>query len=598
MLRCTALILSTLVLCSVARAADAPVPVALQQTGDGFTLLRNAQPYFIQGAGGDASKQFLVDCGGNSFRTWGSENIDDKLDEAQRLGLTVTIGMWLGHEGPGFNYNNSDQVAAQFERAKAAVLKYRNHPAVLIWAIGNEMEGYAKGDNAAIWSSIESIAAMIHKLDPNHPTMTVIAEIGGKRIANINRLCPDIDIIGINSYGGVPSLAQRYRATGGVKPYIVTEFGPAGTWEVDKNSWGVPIELTSTAKADSYRAGYEKSILAEKGKLCLGSYVFAWGNKQEATATWYGLFLSDGTRLEPIDTMTELWSGKKPAHPCPQIHSLKVDGKDQVDPGDTVKVVLDAVDPQNSPLKVKWTLTKDLAKYDTGGETQEAPPSFPDAIVNSDQHSAEIHMPPGGGGYWLYAFVYNNTGGGAVADLPLHVSGEEIKPKPPIAKLPLILYEDGLKQMPYIFSGWMGKTDAIAMDEKCTVSPHTGATCMKCEFNSPDNFGGIIWQSPVNDWGSLPGGFNLTGATKLTFWARGDAGGEIVNFKLGVIGNDKPFPDSASAGLEKVELTKEWKQYTIDLAGKDLSQIKTGFAWVVGGQGHPIAFYLADIKYE
>jgi hypothetical protein len=147
-------------------------------------------------------------------------------------------------------------------------------------------------------------------------------------VKNINRLCPDIDVIGINSYGGGPSIAKRYRDAGGTKPFVITEFGPPGVWEVGKNSWDAPTELTSTAKGAAYRATYEQSILAEKGKLSLGSYVFAWGNKQEATATWYGLFLPDGARLESIDVMTELWSGRKPANRCPQIASLKPDGKE------------------------------------------------------------------------------------------------------------------------------------------------------------------------------------------------------------------------------------------------------------------------------
>ena len=57
----------------------------------------------------------------------------------------------------------------------------------------------------------------------------------------------DIDIIGINSYGGGPSLAQRYKQAGGTKPYLVTEYGPPGIWEIGKNAWGAYPEPTSTA---------------------------------------------------------------------------------------------------------------------------------------------------------------------------------------------------------------------------------------------------------------------------------------------------------------------------------------------------------------
>jgi len=181
-----------------------PVKVALDEKDGNFQLLHDAKPYFIQGAGGSASKQLLKDCGGNSFRTWGADGIDNQLDEAQKLGLTVTIGIWLGHTEQGFSYDNDAAVAAQFNRARQAILKYRNHPALLMWAIGNEMEGYKNGDNPKIWKAIEDIAKTAHQLDPNHPTMTIMAEIGGARIKNVHELCPDIDVVGINSYGGGP----------------------------------------------------------------------------------------------------------------------------------------------------------------------------------------------------------------------------------------------------------------------------------------------------------------------------------------------------------------------------------------------------------
>ena len=66
----------------------------------------------------------------------------------------------------------------------------------------------------------KDLAKMAHTLDPNHPTLTVVAELGGDKIKQINALCPDIDIVGINSYAGGPSIAARYRAAGGIKPFM------------------------------------------------------------------------------------------------------------------------------------------------------------------------------------------------------------------------------------------------------------------------------------------------------------------------------------------------------------------------------------------
>jgi len=572
----------------------------LVQNEGNFQLLVDGKPFFIKGAGGSASKQYLKDSGGNSFRTWGvGDETQAQLDEAQRLGLKVTLGIWIGHSDQGFNYSNPAAIKKQFETAKAAVMKYKDHPAVLAWAVGNEMENEkgSQGDNPVIWAAVNQIAAMIHKVDPNHPTMTVVAEVTPPKIEAINSIATAIDIVGINSYGGGPSLAKRYRDGGGTKPYVICEFGPAGTWEVPKNDWGACQEQTSTAKAASYRATYEKSVLAEKDKLCLGSYAFAWGNKQEATATWYGLFLPDGERLEPIDTLTELWGGKLSPNRCPQVQPLKVLTSNRVKPGETIKVQLDVKDPENDPLKIVWRLDKDYAMYGGAGEAQPIPPSYPEAIVKNGESTVELKMPEDKGGYWLYAIVHDNHNGAAVVDVPLYVDGGRDRAVTANkAKIPFAIFGEGAVGMPYVWSGWMGKTDAIEMDEKSADNPHSGDTCMKCGFKSPDNFGGIIWQSPANDWGQKPGGYDLSGAKKLTFWARGAEGGEKVKFVIGVI-KDKQFNDSAHAEATET-LTNDWKQYSINLTGKNLSTIKTGFGWVVGGQRQPVTFYLDDIRYE
>ena len=259
----------------------------------------------------------LAAAGANSIRTWGADDIDELLDEAHALGLSVTVGIWLGHERHGFDYNDETQVREQLELARQAVLRYKDHPAVLIWGIGNEMEGFESGDNPAIWAAVNDVAEMVKALDPAHPTMTVTAEIGGGRIANVNELCPAIDIHGINSYGGALSLAERYRKAGPTKPFVLTEFGPPGAWEMPESAWGAPYELTSTEKAAFYRRSYESSVAGVPG-LALGSYAFIWGYKMEATGTWFGMFLPDGSRLGAVDVMTELWSGKPPkdlAHP-------------------------------------------------------------------------------------------------------------------------------------------------------------------------------------------------------------------------------------------------------------------------------------------
>lgn len=579
-------------------ASAAPSRVEVKSTGAGrFQLLVDGKPFFVQGAGGNRSREFLKQIGGNAVRTWGVDQLDEALDEAQKNGLKVCAGIWIEHERHGFSYDDPTFIQAQYDRAKAAILKYKDHPALLLWAIGNEMEG-EKGDKPRIWKAVNDIAKLAKELDPNHPTMTVVAELGGEKVPAFNKLCPDVDILGINSYAGAPSIPDRYRALGGTKPYLVTEFGPHGTWEIPKNDWNVVQEPTSTVKADMYRTSYTRAILGEKNKLCLGSFVFLWGNKQEATATWFGMFLSDGARTGAVDVMQEFWSGKPPTNRVPTIERIAVD-HNRVEPGATVTATLNAGDPENDTLTVEWKLIAEAKRYGIGGDHEDAPEEVPGAVTKGDLVGATINLPKDPGAYRLFVTVRDPSNGVATANVPLLAGAIPTASRDtlaPAAKLPFLLYGDGADQRAFVSSGWMGKTDAIQMDPESTDSPKVGATCLRAAFNSGDDFGGVVWQSPANDWGEAAGGLDFSRAKKLLFWARGADGGERVEFKLGVIGKDRPFFDTGSAA-QVLTLTKEWKEYTIDLKGKDLRRIKSPFVWVVEGRGKPTTFFLDEIRY-
>jgi hypothetical protein len=155
----------------------------------------------------------------------------------------------------------------------------------------------------------------------------------------------------------------------------------------------------------------------------------------------------------------------------------------------------------------------------------------------------------------------------------------------------------------YIPAGYMGDTSDIKIETACFDNPHSGTTCIKVTYaNAASNgarWGGVYWQSPANNWGDKKGGFDLTGAKKLVLWARGANGGErIEEFKLG--GLTGLYPDSDIAGIGPILLTQEWKQYEIDLSGKDLSYISGGFCWSTNLDVNPegAVFYIDDIRYE
>ena len=186
------------------------------------------------------------------------------------------------------------------------------------------------------------------------------------------------------------------------------------------------IDSVALQKAASYRETYEKAIANQP--MSVGSYAFTWGNKQEATATWFGLLLPDGSKLGAVDALSELWSGKPVPNRAPAIKSLKIEGAEKVQPESTVRVALDVSDAENDPLKVEWILQHDPLKNNTGGATEAVPQIYPEAIVKSDARSVEIKMPKFGGGYRVFAFIHDNQGGAAVANVPLFVEGNAVAP--------------------------------------------------------------------------------------------------------------------------------------------------------------------------
>jgi hypothetical protein len=579
---------------AVQTTAGTAIPVELIQREDGsWQLLRGGEPYFIKGAGGDGDLDLLAASGANTIRTWGvGPETPDLLDRARERGLAVVVGHWLGHERHGFDYGDQEQLREQLERVRRDVLALKDHPALLIWGVGNEMEGFAEGDNPAIWAHVQEVAALIKELDPHHPTMSVTAEIGGQRVPSVHELCPDIDIYGVNSYGGMPSLAERYREMGGSRPLVFTEFGPHGTWEVQNTSFGAPQELTSTQKAQVYRDAFNRGC-REAGGLCLGALAFTWGFKMEATATWYGMFLPSGEKLAAVDAMTEVWSGRPPTDLCPEIRRFQLRGSDVVAPGDTVRVDLEIVDPEGAPVEVEWTIRSEVDSYFTGGDRQAAPFALDGIIVASSNRGATLVM-PGGGVYRLYMTARDGQGSGANANVPIKVEGPAGDLR---FRLPVVVYGDGLFS-PWIPSGWMGMTSEIEMDLECTENPRSGKTCLKFTYNHPGMWAGVAWQHPVNDWGDQAGGFDLTGATKLTFWARGEEGKEKLDFQVGMITEEKPYHDTVHLDKKTIRLKKEWKQYTLKLKSKDLSRVKTPLVWFLGGQGRTLTFFLDDIRFE
>jgi hypothetical protein len=171
-----------------------------------------------------------------------------------------------------------------------------------------------------------------------------------------------------------------------------------------------------------------------------------------------------------------------------------------------------------------------------------------------------------------------------------------------MAKIPFYVYKDeGVGG--FVADGWMGDSGDIKMSAGDTARPQSGKTALRFDYspNASQNarWAGVYWQFPGNPWGKKRAGYDLTGAKKITFWARGEKGGEVIQeFKVGGINGE--HRDSDSAAIGPVSLTAQWKQYEIPLEGVDLSYISGGFCWSTNLELNKdgCTFYLDEIVYE
>ncbi|HET9698510.1 MAG TPA: hypothetical protein VFP40_16680, partial [Terriglobales bacterium] len=302
-----------------------------------------------------------------------------------------------------------------------------NEPAILVWGIGNEME--ADGTDPAIWKAVNDIAREIHRIDPNHPTMTVIAGAGQDNIKLINFMkhCPDVDILGINSYGGMATVLEDVNTTKLDRPYMVTEFGPLGWWERAKTSWGAPLEQTSTEKADTYRESYEHSI-RDAGRKCLGSYVFLWGWKQERTHTWFNMLLPALNTLDAVaktaaaDVISYEWRGRWPANRAPDISSISTTvAEKKVGPDQVVAAEAKATDPDHDNLTYDWQVREETSDPREGGDAEAVPPVVQGAILRQGGSQITFRTPQKPGPYRLFVEVRDGKGNVATANVPFYV---------------------------------------------------------------------------------------------------------------------------------------------------------------------------------
>jgi hypothetical protein len=143
----------------------------------------------------------------------------------------------------------------------------------------------------------------------------------------------------------------------------------------------------------------------------------------------------------------------------------------------------------------------------------------------------------------------------------------------------------------------------IELMESDEESPHSPPGAIRIRYKiGPTGWAGIYWQNKPDNWGKYPGeDLRSQRYKKITFWARGARGHELVEFKAGGINAPgKKFRDSFEVSAGRISLTREWKKYKISLEGANLKSVIGGFCWVANDASNPkgLTFWLDDIQYE
>ncbi len=400
----------------------------IKKEGDKFQLYINGDPFYIKGAGlefGDIPA--LAKHGGNSFRTWrtdnGQQSGKEVLDEAYKHGLYVTMGIEVARERHGFDYDNEPEVAAQFERIKKEVMELKDHPALIIWAIGNELN--LRATNPKVWDAVNNLSKMIHEIDPNHLTTTTLAGISKELVDDIKQRASDLDLLSIQMYADIVNLPKYIKETGWDGPYIVTEWGATGHWEVPATEWGAPTENNSTVKAEFYMERYKTAIEPYKDQ-CLGSYVFLWGQKQERTPTWYGIFMEDGNETESVEVMHYIWNNEWPSNRCPRLLEFQLDGKTAYDnvslsPTKHYDAIVKIEDTDGDKIKYTWDVKPESSDLGDGGDFESTPESLM-GLIEGEGDTIDLTAPSVGGAYRLFIYADDGNGNTAHANIPFLVN--------------------------------------------------------------------------------------------------------------------------------------------------------------------------------
>jgi hypothetical protein len=402
--------------------------IKIVEKDDGFTLMIDGVETYIKGVGGTNRLDIAAANGANAFRTWGGSVENAKTDLARAKELKMYVMQGIGLPKDSAQYTNEEFKARTKESVRVLAEALKNEPNLLVWGVGNEIE-HGTANTPAAWTFVNELALLIKSIDSRHLVSTVISH-NAKALNLIAEYAPDLDVVGINSYGAIFQLESMVEDSKYEGAYIITEWGPTGWWETARTAWGAPLEQTSEEKRIVYEGRYNDYI--KEPPRCLGSFVFLWGQKEERTPTWFSMFVENnvtglplkGEKTPMVEAMERVWKGIEPKQTAPVVQGIFINNTKpsdhiKVKSGETFECKIEATDRENNRLTYVWEILKEATVTASGGAYEPRPDRVGTVrSTNVNTLRTSVREP---GNYRLYVYIADGTGFVSTANAPFQV---------------------------------------------------------------------------------------------------------------------------------------------------------------------------------
>ena len=386
-----------------------------------YQLIRNGEPFYIKGgAAHPAYLEELKAAGANTARIYDTIDLERTLDKAYDLGLAVAVDIPMPKfdRDPQF-YEDKELFKKMFSDIERAVIRHKDHPALLYWNLGNEIYYPYFFEQTVFFENYNALIDRVHELDPDHPVSTTTIGANKLRTLSITWRSSQLDFISFNSFGTLSRFAEKLYPIKPVwdGPIVISEWGVNGPWEAQNTSWGVPIEETSTKKAEQIKDRHQEYIDPLISSNSIGSFVFYWGQKDEFTPTWYSLFLDD-KKSEGVFQLENIWKNIEREFPGPRLDYILLNEKGAAEniilsPGEmaNARIVLPKA---QADLNYHWQILRE-SWYERLTSEQY------DSNIYEDGKRMKFEAPYEEGPYRLHLVITNDSDYFATANIPFYV---------------------------------------------------------------------------------------------------------------------------------------------------------------------------------